>query len=199
MNCFSHLCYFPNTNRILKWQMGIFWVDYTHFPFFFFPVEIIRFFWRPTKWCKGGKKENFWFFNQDINFHFVLTRRQLGKIRITFTHAGNSEFLYSSGYPAGCILWAPGEPYRTRFSGLHSWPPAFQPRICTWKLVPMIHYHQPSPGLLNLALERAQMVALPLGCDPRGLQPHVPGVGHLTLSGMLSQVPSKATELESTF
>ena len=28
---------------------------------------------------------------------------------------------------------------------------------------------------------------------------HVPGVAHLTLSGMLSQVPSKATELESTF
>ena len=43
--------------------MGIFWVDYTHFPFFLFPVEIIRFFWRQTKWCKGGKKENFFDFS----------------------------------------------------------------------------------------------------------------------------------------
>ena len=71
LNCLSCACaIFITLSRILKWQMGIFWVDYTHFPFF--SVEIIRFFWRPTKWCKGGKR-GFWFsFETSIFISYTL-------------------------------------------------------------------------------------------------------------------------------
>lgn len=55
------------------------------------------------------------------------------------------------------------------------------------------------PWAFKLGFGKSTMVSLPLGCDPCGLQPHVPGGGPPDLSGMLSQVPSKATELESTF
>lgn len=52
-----------------------------------------------------GEKGNFLIFNWDTNFHFVLSRWQFGKIRITFAHARQSSFLSIHVYPPWLHVW----------------------------------------------------------------------------------------------
>lgn len=196
MNCFSHLCYFPNTNGILKRQMGIFWVDYTHFPFF--SVEIIRFFWRPTKWCKGGKRISL-IFQSRHQFSFCVHQTTIGQNQHHIHTCRKFLISLQQRVPSGMQTlgtWRATQNKILRAPQLTCCIPAknLHLKACACDSLPSAQ-----PWAFKLGFGKSTNGGPASRLWPMRTPAHVPGVAHLTLSGMLSQVPSKATELESTF
>lgn len=151
MNCFSHLCYFPNTNGILKWQMGIFWVDYATFSFFLLK-SLDSFGGQPND---AKEEKNFFDFSIKTSiFSFCVHQTTIGQNQ-HHIHTCR-KFLISLQQRVPKWMQTLGTWRATeQDSPLHSWPAAFQPRICTWKLVPVIRYCQPSPGLFKLGFGKS--------------------------------------------